>query len=64
MKGRLNKKGWIKKLIDNLVSHKSNLYECANQILDISVTADSLAEHTACLVVVDKIIDEFYREQE
>ena len=29
---RLAKKGLVKKLLDNLTSHKSNLYECSHQI--------------------------------
>jgi len=55
------KKGLIKKLIDNLVSHKTHIYDCFSQNFEIVSQTSLKLVRIAGLVITDKIMAELQK---
>lgn len=61
MRQRLAKKGLLRKLIDNLVSHRNKIYDSLNHNYEIVLQNNKLENKYAGLLIIDQIIEGVYQ---
>lgn len=56
------KKGLLRKLIDNLISHRNKIYDSLNHNYEIVLQNSHLENKYAGLLIIDQIIEGIYQQ--
>jgi len=61
MKQKLSKAGLLRKLIDNLISHKNKIYDSLNHNNQIVLQNSKISAKYAGLLIIDQIVHGVYQ---
>jgi hypothetical protein len=57
----LSKKGLLRKLIDNLVTHRNKIYDSLNHNYEIVLQNANISNKYAGLLIIDQIVEGIYQ---
>ena len=58
----MNKKGYLRKLMDNLTSHRNKIHDAMSRNYQLVVSLNEIANSYAGIIIDDFIIDGIYRK--
>jgi hypothetical protein len=59
----LNKKGYLRKLLDNLTSHRSKIGECLSHNLRLTTQSTHIENKYAGLIVLNEVVNNLYQQK-